>query len=212
MAIVRTSANLTTFLCRDRLQATAEILIHGAVRPEVIGVAIGMEDIRSRNSTVIVPCEAVRRFAHRRRRIVGIRAVGRDRDLGHIADVAMVGIHAVIHVIGFAPVVVRAGLALAVDGLKVHERHRQLADLHADLRRLGAVVCVSDRDSRVHRAAAGAGHERVAVHVADVLIRHAGRLGLDRPFEVTGLIGDVHTVTLGDKAEIGCRAKVQRGR
>ena len=106
--------------------------------------------------------------------------------------------------------VVRAGLALAVDGLKVHERHRQLADLHTDLRRLGAVVCVSDRDGRVHRAAAGTGHERVAVHVADVFIRHAGRLGLDRPLEVTGLIGDVHTVTLGNKTEIGCRAKVQR--
>ena len=106
--------------------------------------------------------------------------------------------------------VVRAGLALAVDGLKVHERHRQLADLHTDLRRLGAIVCVSNRDGRVHRAAAGTGHERVAVHVADVIIRHTGRLGLDRPFEVTGLIGDVHTVTLGNKAEIGCRAKVER--
>ena len=212
MAIVRTSANLTTFLCRDRLQATAEILIHGAVRPEVIGVAIGMEDIRSRNITVIVPCEAVRRFAHRRRRIVGIRAVGRDRDLGHTADVAAIGILTVVHKVILAPVVVRAGLALAVDGLKVHERHRQLADLHADLRRLGAVVCVSDRDSRVHRAAAGTGHERVAVHVADVLIRHAIRLGLDRPIEVAGLIDNVHTVALGHETEIRRGTKVQRGR
>ena len=108
--------------------------------------------------------------------------------------------------------VVRAGLGLAVDGLKVHERHRHLADLHTDLRRLGAVVCVSNRDGRIHRAAAGTGHERVAVHVADVLIRHAGRLGLNRPIEVTGLIDNVHTVALGNQAEIGCRAKVQRDR
>ena len=106
--------------------------------------------------------------------------------------------------------VVRAGLALAVDGLKVHERHRQLADLHADLRRLGAVVCVSDRDGRIHRAAAGTGHERVAVHVADILIRHAVRLGLDRPFEVAGLIGDVAAAALGDQAQIRRRTEVQR--
>ena len=108
--------------------------------------------------------------------------------------------------------VVRAGLALAVDGLKVHERHRHLADLHTDLRRLGVIVCVSDRDGRVHRAAAGTGHERVAVHVTDILIRHALRLGLDRPIEVTGLIDDVHAVTLGDKSEVGRGAKVQRDR
>ena len=108
--------------------------------------------------------------------------------------------------------VVRAGLALAVDRLKVHERHRHLADLHTDLRRLGVVVCVSNRDSRVHRAAAGAGHERVAVHVADILIRHAVRLGLDRPIEVTGLIDDVHTVTFRDETEIRRAAKVQRDR
>ena len=108
--------------------------------------------------------------------------------------------------------VVRAGLALAFDGLKIHECDRQLADLDTDLRRLGAVVCVSNRDGRIHRAAAGTGHERVAVHVADVLIRHALRLGLDRPIKVAGLIDNVHTVALGNQAEIGCRAKVQRDR
>ena len=117
-----------------------------------------------------------------------------------------------VHKVILAPVVVRAGLALAVDGLKVHERHRQLADLHTDLRRLGVIVSVSDRDGRVHRAAAGAGHERVAVHVTDIFIRHALRLGLDRPIEVTGLIDDVHAVTFGNKAEVRCGAKVQRDR
>ena len=203
-------AHLTALGRRRHLQVAAEILRDRGVRPQVIAIAVGAEDVRSRNVAVPVACEAVGRRELRRRRVVGIRAAGRDRDRGHIADVAVVGIHAVIHVIVFAPVVVRAGLALAVDGLKVHERHRQLADLHTDLRRLGTVVCVSDRDSRVHRAAAGTGHERIAVHVADVLIRHTGRLGLDRPFEVTGLIGDVHTVTFGNKAEIGCRAKVER--
>ena len=203
-------AHLTALGRRRHLQVAAEILRDRAVRPEVIAIAVGAEDVRSRNVAVPVACEAVGRRELRRRRIVGIRAPGRDRDLGHIADVAVVGILTVVHKVILAPVVVRAGLALAVNGLKVHECHRQLADLHTDLRRLGAVVCVSNRDGRVHRPAAGTGHERVAVHVADVIIRHTGRLGLDRPFEVTGLIGDVHAVTLGDKAEIGCRAKVER--
>ena len=203
-------AHLTALGRRRHLQVAAEILRDRAVRPEVIAIAVGAEDVRSRNVAVPVACEAVGRRELRRRRIVGIRAPGRDRDLGHIADVAVVGILTVVHKVILAPVVVRAGLALAVNGLKVHECHRQLADLHTDLRRLGAVVCVSNRDGRVHRPAAGTGHERVAVHVADVIIRHTGRLGLDRPFEVTGLIGDVHTVTFGNKAEIGCRAKVER--
>ena len=108
--------------------------------------------------------------------------------------------------------VVRAGLALAVDGLKVHERHRHLADLHTDLRRLGVIVCVSDRDGRVHHVSAGTGHERVAVHVADVLIRHALRLGLDRPIEVTGLVDDIHTFALGHETEIRRGTKIQRDR
>ena len=203
-------AHLTALGRRRHLQVAAAILRDRVVRPEVIAIAVGAEDVRSRNRTIPVAREAVGRRELRRRRIVGIRAAGRDSDRRHIADVAVVGIHAVIHVSGFAPVVVRAGLALTVDGLKVHERHRQLADLHADLRRLGAIVCVSNRDGRIHRAAAGTGHECIAVHVTDVFIRHAVRFGLDRPLEVTGLIGDVHTVTLGDKTEIGCRAKVQR--
>ena len=108
--------------------------------------------------------------------------------------------------------VVRAGLGLAFDGLKVHERHRHLADLHADLRRLGAVVCVSNRDSRVHRAAAGTGHERVAVHVANVRIRDTIRFGLDCPVKVAGLIDNVHTVALGNQAKIRRSTKVQRDR
>ena len=205
-------ANLSAFRCCSRFQIAATILIHGSIRPEIIGIAVGAENVRSRDSGVPVAREAVGRFEHRRRRIVGIRAAGRDRDRGHFADVAAIGIHVVIHVIGFAPVVVRAGLALAVDGLKVHERHRHLADLHADLRRLGAVVCVSNRDSRVHRAAAGTGHERVTVHVADILIRHAIRFGLDRPIEVAGLIDNVHTVALGNQTEIRRGSKVQRDR
>ena len=207
-----TEANLAALGRRRHLQVTAEILLQSAIWPEVIGIAVGMEDVRSRNLCIVVACEAVRGRDLRCRRVVGIRAAGIDRDRRHIADVAAVRIRAVIHIIGFAPVVVRAGLALAMDGLKVHERHRHLADLHTDLRRLGAVVCVSNRDSRVHRAAAGAGHERVAVHVADILIRHAVRLGLDRPIEVTGLIDDVHTVTFRDETEIRRAAKVQRDR
>ena len=203
-------AHLTALGRRRHLQVAAEILRDRGVRPQVIAIAVGAEDVRSRNVAVPVAREAVGCRELRRRRVVRVGTMGRDSDRRHIADVAVVGIHAVIHVIVFAPVVVRAGLALAVDGLKVHERHRQLADLHTDLRRLGAIVCVSNRDGRVHRAAAGTGHERVAVHVADVIIRHTSRLGLDRPFEVTGLIGDVHTVTFGNKAEIGCRAKVER--
>ena len=203
-------ANLTA-LCRSRhLQITAEVILQGVVRPQVIGIAIGMEDVRSRNSGIPVAREAVRSGNLRRLRIIRVSAAGINRDWRHRTNVAAIGVLAAFNEVWLAPVVVRAGLALAVDGLKVHERHRQLADLHTDLRRLGAIVCVSNRDGRVHRAAAGTGHERVAVHVADVIIRHTGRLGLDRPFEITGLIGDVHTVTLGDKAEVGCRAKVER--
>ena len=108
--------------------------------------------------------------------------------------------------------VVRAGLALAVDGLKVHERHRHLADLHADLRRLGAVGCISDRNRRVHRAGTISGHERVAVHVANVRIRDTIRFGLDRPVKVAGLIDNVHTVALGNQTEIRRGTKVQRDR
>ena len=203
---------LTAIGRRRHLQITAAVITQRGVRPEIVGIAVGAENVCSRNAAVPVACEAVGRRELRRRRIVGIRAAGRDRDWGHLADVAVVGIHAVIHVIGFAPVVVRAGLALAVDGLKVHERHRHLADLHTDLRRLGVVVCVSNRDGCVHRAAAGTGHERIAVHVADILIRHALRFGLDRPIEVTGLIDDVHTVTFRDETEIRRAAKVQRDR
>ena len=204
--------HLTALGRRRHLQVAAEILRDRGVRPQVIAIAVGAEDVRSRNVAVPVAREAVGCRELRRRRVVRVGTMGRDSDRRHIADVAVVGIHAVIHVIVFAPVVVRAGLALAVDGLKVHERHRHLADLHTDFRRLGAVVCVSNRDSRVHRAAAGAGHERVAVHVADILIRHAVRLGLDRPIEVTGLIDDVHTVTFRDETEIRRAAKVQRDR
>ena len=203
-------AHLTALGRRRHLQVAAEILRDRGVRPQVIAIAVGAEDVRSRNVAVPVAREAVGCRELRRRRVVRVGTMGRDSDRRHIADVAAVGILTVVHKVILAPVVVRAGLALAVDGLKVHERHRQLADLHTDLRRLGAIVCVSNRDGRVHRAAAGTGHERVAVHVADVIIRHTGRLGLDRPFEVTGLIGDVHTVTLGNKAEIGCCAKVER--
>ena len=205
-------ANLSAFRCCSRFQIAATILIHGSIRPEIIGIAVGAENVRSRDSGVPVACEAVGRFELRRRRIVGIRAASLDRDRGHIADVAVVGIHAVIHVSGFAPVVVRAGLGLAVDGLKVHERHRHLANLHADLRRLGAIVCVSDRDGRIHRAAAGTGHERVAVHVADVRIRDTIRFGLDCPVKVAGLIDNVHTVALGNQTEIRRGTKVQRDR
>ena len=207
-----TEANLAALGRRRHLQVTAEILLQSAIWPEVIGIAVGMEDVRSRNLCIVVACEAVRGRDLRCRRVVGIRAAGIDRDRRHIADVAAVRIRAVIHIIGFAPVVVRAGLALAMDGLKIHERHRHLADLHADLRRLGVIVSVSNRDGRIHRAAAGTGHERVAVHVADILIRHAVRLGLDRPIEVTGLIDDVHTVTFRDETEIRRAAKVQRDR
>ena len=207
-----TEANLAALGRRRHLQVAAAILRDRGVRPEVIAIAVGAEDVRSRDSAVPVAREAVGRFELHRRRIVGIRAAGRDRDRGHFANIAAIGIHVVIHVIGFAPVVVRAGLALAVDGLKVHERHRHLADLHADLRRLGAVVCVSSRDSRVHRAAAGTGHERVTVHVADILIRHAIRFGLDRPIEVTGLVDDIHTFALGHETEIRRGTKVQRDR
>ena len=59
---------------------------------------------------------------------------------------------------------------------------------------------------------AGTGHERVTVHVADILIRHAIRFGLDRPIEVAGLIDNVHTVALGNQTEIRRGSKVQRDR
>ena len=205
-------ANLSAFRCCSRFQIAATILIHVSIRPEIIGIAVGAENVRSRDSGVPVAREAVGRFDLRRRRIVGIGAAGRDRDRGHVANIAAIGILTVVHKVILAPVVVRAGLGLAVDGLKVHERHRHLADLHADLRRLGAVVCVSNRDSRVHRAAAGTGHERVTVHVADILIRHAIRFGLDRPIEVTGLVDDIHTFALGHETEIRRGTKVQRDR
>ena len=179
---------LTALGRRRNLQITTKIIRQRSIRPKKIRIAISSKC--TRGAKVIFP------------------SYNLTRAFARITAICIWPTFAGI--LCPAPVVVRAGLALAVDGLKVHERHRQLADLHADLRRLGAVVCVSDCDGRVHRAAAGTGHECVAVHMADVLIRHTGRLGLDRPFEVTGLIGDVHTVTFGNKAEIGCRAKVER--
>ena len=73
-------ANLSAFRCCSRFQIAATILIHGSIRPEIIGIAVGAENVCSRNFAVPVAREAVGRRELRRRRIVGIRAAGRDRD------------------------------------------------------------------------------------------------------------------------------------
>ena len=207
-----TKANLAALGRRRHLQVTAEILRQRAVRPEVIGIAVGMEDVRSRDSAVPVAREAVGCRNLGRHRVTRICAAGNHRDRRNTADVAAIGIRTVSHKRIFAPMVVRAGLALTMDGLKIHECDRQLADLDTDLRRLGAVGCISDRNRRVHRAGTISGHERVAVHVANVRIRDTIRFGLDCPVKVAGLIDNVHTVALGNQAEIRRSAKVQRYR
>ena len=204
-------AHLTALGRRRHLQIAAEILRDRAVRPEVIAIAVGAEDVRSRNVAVPVAREAVGRRELRRRRIVGIRAPGRDRDLGHIADVAVVGILTVVHKVILAPVVVRAGLALAVDGLKVHERHRQLADLNVDLCAQRLIIGILHLDRGIHGLRTVAGHERVAIHVPNIRIRHTFRLGRNGPVEVAIFIDDIQTIALGNQAKVRGGTEVHRG-
>ena len=182
----------------------------GAVGPEIEGVAIGTENIGSRHIFIPVAGKAIGGLQRGVGGIFRVCTTGDDGDGRDIANVTLCS--AVIHESTLAPMVVGTRQRAVLIRLKVHERHRHLADLHADLRRLGLVIGIRGLDRRVHRAGTLSGHERVAVHVANVRIRDTIRFGLDRPVKVTGLIDNVHTVALGNQAKIRRSAKVQRHR
>ena len=182
----------------------------GAVGPEIEGVAIGTENIGSRHRAIPVAGKAIGGL---QRGVGGIFRVCTTGDDGDGRDFANVTLRsAVIHESTLAPMVVGTRQRAVLIRLKVHERDRQLADLDLDLRRLGLVIGIRGLDRRVHRAGTLSGHERVAVHVANVRIRGTIRFGLDCPVKVAGLIDNVHTVALGNQAKIRRSAKVQRHR
>ena len=182
----------------------------GAVGPEIEGVAIGTENIGSRHRAIPVAGKAIGGL---QRGVGGIFRVCTTGDDGDGRDFANVTLRsAVIHESALAPMVVGTRQRAVLIRLKVHERDRQLADLDLDLRRLGLVIGIRGLDRRVHRAGTISGHERVAVHVANVRIRGTIRFGLDCPVKVAGLIDNVHTVALGNQAKIRRSAKVQRHR
>ena len=182
----------------------------GAVGPEIEGVAIGTENIGSRHIFIPVAGKAIGGL---QRGVGGIFRVCTTGDDGDGRDIANVTLRsAVIHESTLAPMVVGTRQRAVLIRLKVHERDRQLADLDLDLRRLGLVIGIRGLDRRVHRAGTISGHERVAVHVANVRIRGTIRFGLDCPVKVAGLIDNVHTVALGNQAKIRRSAKVQRHR
>ena len=182
----------------------------GAVGPEIEGVAIGTENIGSRHRAIPVAGKAIGGL---QRGVGGIFRVCTTGDDGDGRDFANVTLRsAVIHESTLAPMVVGTRQRAVLIRLKVHERDRQLADLDLDLRRLGLVIGIRGLDRRVHRAGTISGHERVAVHVANVRIRGTIRFGLDCPVKVAGLIDNVHTVALGNQAKIRRSAKVQRHR
>ena len=182
----------------------------GVVGPEIEGVAIGTENIGSRHRAIPVAGKAIGSL---QRGVGGIFRVCTTGDDGDGRDFANVTLRsAVIHESTLAPMVVGTRQRAVLIRLKVHERDRQLADLDLDLRRLGLVIGIRGLDRRVHRAGTISGHERVAVHVANVRIRGTIRFGLDCPVKVAGLIDNVHTVALGNQAKIRRSAKVQRHR
>ena len=72
--------HLTAFRCGRHLQIAAVIVHQRLVRPEVIGIAVGAEDVRSRNSSVIVARKVVGRGELRRLRIVRVSTAGKGRN------------------------------------------------------------------------------------------------------------------------------------
>ena len=203
-------ADTAAVLLRGGFHSADTVGGDGAVGPEIEGVAIGTENIGSRHIFIPVAGKAIGGL---QRGVGGIFRVCTTGDDGDGRDIANVTLRsAVIHESTIAPMVVGTRQRAVLIRLKVHERDRQLADLHADLRRLGLVIGIRGLDRRVHRAGTLSGHERVAVHVANVRIRDTIRFGLDCPVKVAGLIDNVHTVALGNQAKIRRSAKVQRHR
>ena len=203
-------ADTAAVLLRGGFHSADTVGGDGAVGPEIEGVAIGTENIGSRHIFIPVAGKAIGGL---QRGVGGIFRVCTTGDDGDGRDIANVTLRsAVIHESTLAPMVVGTRQRAVLIRLKVHERDRHLADLHADLRRLGLVIGIRGLDRRVHRAGTLSGHERVAVHVANVRIRDTIRFGLDCPVKVAGLIDNVHTVALGNQAKIRRSAKVQRHR
>ena len=203
-------ADTAAVLLRGGFHSADTVGGDGVVGPEIEGVAIGTENIGSRHIFIPVAGKAIGGL---QRGVGGIFRVCTTGDDGDGRDIANVTLRsAVIHESTLAPMVVGTRQRAVLIRLKVHERDRQLADLHADLRRLGLVIGIRGLDRRVHRAGTLSGHERVAVHVANVRIRDTIRFGLDCPVKVAGLIDNVHTVALGNQAKIRRSAKVQRHR
>ena len=72
--------HLTTFRCGRYPQFAAVIVHQRLVRPKVVGIAVGMEDVRSRNSAVPVARKAVGCGDFRRLRIIRVSATGKNRN------------------------------------------------------------------------------------------------------------------------------------
>ena len=184
-----TKTYLTALGRRRNLQITTKIIRQRSIRPKKIRIAISSKC--TRGAKVIFP------------------SYNLTRAFARITAICIWPTFAGI--LCPAPVVVRAGLALAVDGLKVHERHRQLADLNVDLCAQRLVIGILHLDRGIHGLRTVAGHERVAIHVPNIRIRHTFRLGRNGPVEVAIFIDDIQTIALGSQAKVRGGTEVHRG-
>ena len=185
--------DLTALLFGDDLQVAAAVIIQCTIWPQEIIITIVMEHIYR---------------AHIRNQ----RKFDRRLILGILGNVTAVRVRAIIGKFIKNPVIVRALLAIALRiWLKVEQCHRQLADLNVDLCAQRLVIGILHLDRGIHGLRTVAGHERVAIHVPNIRIRHTFRLGRNGPVEVAIFIDDIQTIALGNQAKVRGGTEVHRG-